>query len=312
VFAKSDGCAVEVRVVGHQAGDGMRGGAEVAAADLGGLGHEGAVVGIGGPARPQFVEGGQVVGRIGELAAAAGGDEDDLFLLPVKHRGDGIVAVVAVVEHVAEEGLRLSLVVEDALAVAPAVGGEEERHDEPLLAIGGRAVAHAGAVIAALPAVVACEAAVGVVHVAPGPLPDAVELGLFIHLHGEHHAVGLAFGAHVLVFDVGDVGHPVCGGVEETLGGGVADGELVPDGLEFGVEFGLSFAEVLGEEIPVLAGFEGGGGRGRDESAQGERGAQEDFFEDGHEDTARRETGGRGCRGTVRRVRKAVPSARVP
>ena len=36
------------------------------------------------------------------------------------------------------------------------------------------------------------------------PIPERVELGLLVQLHGNHHTVGQTFGAHVVVLDIRD------------------------------------------------------------------------------------------------------------
>jgi hypothetical protein len=109
----------------------------------------------------------------------------------------------------------------------------------------------------AVPGVVTDEFALAVKHVVLGPFPEAIKLGLLIHLHGEHHAIGLTLRSHVRVFDVGDVRCLVGRGVKQTLRGWIAKGELLPYSREFGIEFGLGLAQMLSKEILIMAGLEG-------------------------------------------------------
>ena len=169
---------------------------------------------------------------------------------------DGVVA------HAAEDFVGLLFVVVDALAVAPAVGGEVEGHDVVLFAVGCGAGGARGAVGVHGPGEVAD---VGVVrvgdeHVGVGPVPEGVELALVVHLDGDHHAVGHAFGAGVVVGPVGHVAEGavfVFAGFEvDALGDGVAVEELLEGFFEAGFGFGGGVA-LFGEEVAVFAGLVG-------------------------------------------------------
>src|SRR6202042_548575 len=99
-------------------------------------------------------------------------------------------------------------VVVDAFAVAPAMRGEVEAHDEVLFAVGCGAGGARAVVGGDGPGEVTDGGVfrVGDEHVGVGPVPESVELALVIELDGDHHAVGDAFGAGVVVGPVGDVG----------------------------------------------------------------------------------------------------------
>ena len=137
------------------------------------------------------------------------------------------------------------------------------------------------AVVPAVPGEVAGERALRLVHVGVGPFPDAVELRLPVQLHGDHHPVGHALGADVLVLDVRHVGHLAVDRVVDALVVVAAVEELLPGGLDLRVDLGVGAAEIFGEEVAVPAGFEcalrrgcqgcHGGDEGQDEEQGGQQ-----------------------------------------
>ncbi len=169
---------------------------------------------------------------------------------------DGVVA------HAAEDFVGLLFVVVDACAVPPAVGGEIEGHDVVLFTVGCGAGGARGAVGVHGPGEVADAGVVGVgdEHVGVGPVPEGVELALVVHLNGDHHAVGHAFGAGVVVGPVGHVAERavfVFAGLEvDALGDGVAVEELLEGFFEASFGFGCWVA-LFGEEVAVFSGFVG-------------------------------------------------------
>ncbi len=269
------GRAVEIRVVRHQAGARIGGAPEQFAAGRRQLREERAVRGVGGPPGPQLVEGGQVVRRVGEAVGRRVGHEDDLAGLAVEHARDRAVAAVALVQHRAQQRLRLLFVVEDALAAAPAVRGEEERHHKPLLAVGRRAGMDLGAVVPAVPGEIAGEGTVRVIHVGPGPLPDPVELRLPVQLDGNHHPVGHALGADVLVLDIRHVGHVAVDGIVDALVVVASVEKLLPGGADLRVDLRVGAPEELGEQVAAPAGRECALRGRRGEGADGHDQAEE-------------------------------------
>ena len=86
-------------------------------------------------------------------------------------------------------------------------------------------------------------------HVAFCPAPEAVEDVFLVPLHGDHHAVRHALGAHVVVFDVRDVSHVVAHLEIHFVG---PEEETVERRLQFGVDVSLCISH-LGEEVAVLS-----------------------------------------------------------
>src|SRR5689334_10784446 len=92
----------------------------------------------GAPTRPEFVEGGEMVGRVGEARAFGTRGEEDHFVVFIEERagGDGDVCSRVspehrelagdwfAVAHVAEQPVGFGFVVVDSGTVAPAVCGE--------------------------------------------------------------------------------------------------------------------------------------------------------------------------------------------
>ena len=99
--------------------------------------------------------------------------------------------------------------------------------------------------------------------------------GLMVQLHGDHHAVGHALGAHVVTGDVGDVGHVVAGRVVDALRGVVAVEELLPGGIEPGGGLRLGFAEQFVEEIGIGPGVDGAGGDRPGDGGQRQHGGEQ-------------------------------------
>ena len=110
----------------------------------------------------------------------------------------------------------------------------------------------ARAVDLAAPGEVAFALSVLVLHITLAPAPQPVEDVFLAELYGNHHAVGHAFGAGVVVLHVGDIAHGVAH-LEVYLVG--ATEHIVEHFLQFSVDVGLSVAH-LGEEVTILAGFE--------------------------------------------------------
>src|SRR5690606_19032491 len=136
------------------------------------------------PARPELVIVGQMIGGIGKAIGLPVGHKDHLFMLTAEHVGDDRLAagLGLLAEHGVEDGLGFSPVVENAGAVAPAVGGEEKGGDDPLLAVGGGADAELFAFRRAVPGEKALARPLLVLHKGFGPSPEAVELGLLVQL----------------------------------------------------------------------------------------------------------------------------------
>ncbi len=268
------GRAVEVRVIRHQARYGMRGKVEKLAALHGRLRPEGVV--FGRPQCPEFVEGGQVIGGIGEGGIASARYEHHLFGGGVEHVGGNAVAFGGFGAHRMQNRIGLGAVVEDPLAVAPALGGEEQRRDKPLLAVGGRVGRQLFPVAVAVPGEIPPVGPVALVHEGPGPFPQPVELLLPVQLDGDHHPVGHALRADVVIPDVQHVGQVVPDRVVDAFGGIVAVKELPPGGIQLGLDLHPGFPEIFLEQVPVAAGGEGlhaGGGReGREGDGRAGRG----------------------------------------
>jgi hypothetical protein len=154
--------------------------------------------------------------------------------------------------HTAQDAIGLRAVVVDPLPVAPAIGGEIQRHGVILLAIGGGARAARSAVGAHRPGKIAERRVrrVGHLHIGLGPVPQRVELALVAQLHGDHHAVTHALGAGIVVGPVGDIGQRavrIGAGLEiEPLLLPVAVEQLVVDRRDAGVGVGRGDAQLLG------------------------------------------------------------------
>src|SRR5690242_15658047 len=126
----------EVGVVRHQPGFGVSGSMPEVAADLCGLSPEFVV--LIRPARPEFVKVGNVVRGVGELALAPGsGYKDDHFGFGVKHVRYK-TTLLRFVKHRVENSIGFGLIIKNTFAIAPARGGEKQRHDKPFFTVGSR------------------------------------------------------------------------------------------------------------------------------------------------------------------------------
>jgi hypothetical protein len=98
-------------------------------------------------------------------------------------------------------------------------------------------------------------ARIGDVHVGLGPIPEGVEFFFLVELDGDHHAVGHAFGAHVVIGPIGEVGERAVGvfAHEEEYGLGlrIAVEELGVGDVDFARDFAIGVAG-FGEEISVV------------------------------------------------------------
>ena len=143
------------------------------------------------------------------------------------------------------------LVIEDALAITPARGGKEQCRDEPFFAIRGGVGGQFFSIRGTMPGEITLVGTVRLVHVGFRPLPDAVELGFFIELDRDHHAVGHAFGAHIAVADIFDISHILADRVINALGIVIAIKELLPGGFQLALHLGIGFAKVFLKEIAI-------------------------------------------------------------
>ena len=138
-----------------------------------------------------------MVGRVGPFGFR---DELDQMVLRIPHRV--ALAILAPVHAGMQDRAGVAGVLVHALAIAPAPGGQEQRHREVLLAVGGRAVGVRHAAEVHGPGEVALVQALGHEHVLHDPAPQLVEHVLAVVLHGDHHRIAHAFGAHVVVAGV--------------------------------------------------------------------------------------------------------------
>ena len=93
-----------------------------------------------GPACPQFVISGQMIGWVTETRNLADlGDEYNHLVFGVEHVGGQIAFGVFLVEHHVEDGLGFGAVILQTFAATPAVGGKQQGGGKPFLAVGGRA-----------------------------------------------------------------------------------------------------------------------------------------------------------------------------
>ncbi len=172
-----------------------------------------------------------------------------------KGAGTGLDGMVA---HEREDAVCLGLVVIDTDTIAPAMGGEVEAHDEVLFSVGRGRVGAWRAVRVHGPREVADGwiGWIGDEHVVVGPVPDGVELVLLVHLHGDHHPVGHAFGAGVVVGDIGDVGEWTIGIAANLVIEGLMIFITVEELLEGCVDLRAALGLVMtlfGEEIAIEA-----------------------------------------------------------
>jgi hypothetical protein len=112
-------------------------------------------------------------------------------------------------QHRVQQFFRARAVVVDAVSAGPAIASKQQRHRKILLAIRRRALGVMRSIRFARPREVSVRrlGRVGDVHVRPRPVPEGVKHRLMSKLHGNHHAVAHAFGAHIMVRPVGQVHH---------------------------------------------------------------------------------------------------------
>ena len=201
-------------------------------------------------------------GRLGGLAAIVGAwprlvrrDEGRVSGMDPEWRRTGEQRVVP---HSAQDLVRLGLVIVDALAVAPAVRGEQQRHRIIFLAVWRGARRARRAVGAERPGEIADGRVCRVRHLHVGlrPVPQRVELALVAELDGDHHAVAHAFRADVVVRPIGDVGEgAVAVGARleiDALLLPVAVEELLESAFDPGVRLRRAGPELLGEEVAIV------------------------------------------------------------
>ena len=138
-----------------------------------------------------------MVGRVGPFGFR---DELDQMVLRVPHRI--AFTVLALVHAGVEDRAGVAGVLVHAFAVAPLRGGQEQVHREVFLAVRGRTVGVRYAAGVHRPGEVALVQALGHEHVFHDPTPQLVEHVLAAVLHGDHHRVAHALGAHVVVAGV--------------------------------------------------------------------------------------------------------------
>src|ERR1039458_9691441 len=141
---------------------------------------------------------------------------------------------VKVYRVVVERAGGFGAVVVDSGAVAPPVGGEVERHGVVLLAVGRGGLVIDGAVGLHGPGEITAGgvARLVAIHIGLGPIPDGVEFLFFVHLDGDHHAVGHALAAHIMMGDVGYVGKLAVGVFAALIVDGFGVGIAVEQLLE--------------------------------------------------------------------------------
>src|ERR1039458_5603457 len=155
-----------------------------------------------------------MVGGIGEAVAVHARHEAHHFVLLFEHVAGRVRAAPGLpgdhlaVQHLVQQAVGFGAVVVDSGAVAPPVGGEVERHGVVLLAVGRGGLVIDGAVGLHGPGEITAGgvARLVAIHIGLGPIPDGVEFLFFVHLDGDHHAVGHALAAHIMMGDVGYVG----------------------------------------------------------------------------------------------------------
>ena len=159
----------------------------------------------------------------------------------------GSVLLPSAVEYV----LCLGQVV-DLAVVAPAVGGEYQGGHEIQFAVGSRTLGLRCAVGCKAPPEITLHRAVLVLHILLGPSPYAVEDVLLVQLYGYHHAVGLAFGADVIVLDIGHIAERVA---YLEIAAVRSEKHFLEHFLELLLNFGRGVAH-FHEHVAVLSGLE--------------------------------------------------------
>jgi|GEM_PF-5117291 len=188
-----------------------------------------------------------MIRRVGEGGGVVGRGENNLFLLPIEEVGRRRVRVIGLVKHDQQQRLGFGAVVKNPFTGLPTMRGEEQGHGEPLLAVGRGTGVDLLAVEGALPSEVALSRTARMIHVRLGPFPQAIELVLVIQLHGDHHPVRHALGAHVGFSDIGDVGQVVSNRIIHALVAFPAEEKLVPRGFDFGADRLVGFSQEFAE-----------------------------------------------------------------
>ena len=137
------------------------------------------------------------------------------------------------------------------LIIVPAVCRKQEGHHEVHFAVRRAVVIATGATVVTLPRKVAVPVAALVPHVVLGPFPELVEFFLVVRLHGNHHAVGHAFGTDVVVVDVLDVAFVTL--VVKDLGIFITLEVVIPKSIHFFLDFFIGLAQVFRESAGVIA-----------------------------------------------------------
>ena len=189
-----------------------------------------------------------MVAGVGEAGAEATRREGDEAVLRVDECICAVAAVALPCET--QQSLGFGEVV-DARVVAPAVGSKDERSDHIQLAVAGRPLSVVRAVGLTTPGVVTCHRPLVHEHVALGPTQQAVEDVLAVHLHGDHHAVGHALCAHVVVLQVGDVAQRVAHFEVDTVG---TEEHFLEDVVDTAVDVFRGIAH-LSEIVAVVPGL---------------------------------------------------------
>ena len=230
---------------------------------LGGTTHPVVIVVHTSPFSPYFVEGGDVVAGVGEtLSEAIGGEGDETcFRINEIRHGAALILNRTIAHIMGRRGVLDSLRTDgdkdilclfqivDARIVAPTVGGEDKGGDEIEFTVAGSSLGIVGTVGLTTPGEVASIFAKLVLHVGLAPAPQTVEDVLLAKLYGNHHAVGHALGADIVVLDIGDVAHVVAYLEVDFVR---AAEHIVEHLLELCVDIGLLVAH-LDKEVTVLA-----------------------------------------------------------
>lgn len=147
-----------------------------------------------------------MVRRIGKPFSPRVRSKCDQFLLQVDERSHTVHP--GFLHGTIQNILGLSQVI-DTRIVAPAIGSEDKGSDVIKFPIRSRSLRITYAVRPATPGKVTFQRTVLMLHVLFPPTPQAVEDVFPIKLHSNHHPVGHAFGTHIMIFDVTDVGHGI-------------------------------------------------------------------------------------------------------
>ena len=160
------------------------------------------------PEGEELIEMGKMVARVGEVQFCHKAYE---FRIRVPH-GPSPLPLLPFVQADAEQLPGLGFIVKDPLAVPPAVSGEKESHSEIFFSIRGRTCGVRHAFRRYRPGEITAVYPLGHIHICFSPLPESVKRSLSIHLDTHHHAIGHAFGAHIMIACVLNIGL-VCSGL---------------------------------------------------------------------------------------------------